>query len=282
MKLSSILLTLAASTSVYSKTTEFLLFSEKEMANDDAYDNSRAPLLNKVSKECREDLVKDNIYIDCFNPPVGRMNLNNAPEKCALFVSEKCNKFNMDPLSVVPRCANDETFKLILPYISIDQAKKNINCYRNDKDEYCPSAVKTLIGGYIDDKDVHETCKSAVCTERLIEIFEIAKNGTMEYYRATVGENLPENFDLESSNKVLAEYVDFLKSQNCTSQAVDDRATVKYFEAEKINESGAVKTNGSGAGKTSESNDDKTSGSSTLKPYGIIFTISSLILTYFL
>jgi len=48
MKFSTLLLALASTTFVFSADSE-IKFSEKDMANDDSYDNSRVQTLNNVS-----------------------------------------------------------------------------------------------------------------------------------------------------------------------------------------------------------------------------------------
>ena len=163
------------------------------MANNDAYDNSRVPLLNKVSDACREDLIKDNIFIDCYGPPGGRVNINNIKEKCELMLSEKCMKFNENPLSVAPGCANDEKFKYMLPEINIDTAKKSVNCYF-ENGKLCPTSYKSLTGNPFTEDAVLETCKSAGCTERLLNVFERSKNASKEFHLLNIQLHYQKNF----------------------------------------------------------------------------------------
>ena len=216
------------------------------MANDDAYDNSRVPLLKKVSDACREDLIKDNIFIDCYGPPGGRVNINNIKEKCELMLSEKCMKFNENPLSVAPGCVNDEKFKYILPDISVDSAKNNINCYF-ENGNLCPTSYKTLTGNPFTEDAVLETCKSANCTEKLLDLLERSRDASEEFHLLNIDDSQVENFSYTRNYIYFQKFINILQSEKCTSKL-------------------------------------SSSGTSTFKKtsVGILFTILSLTLNYLL
>jgi len=216
-----------------------------------------------VSVECREDLVKDNIYIDCYESPLGRMNINNLAEKCVILVSEKCQKFNSDPLSVAPRCANDEVFQKILPEISLEQSQKNINCLLINDGEVCPTVKKNMRGSGFGKETIEETCKSAACTESFINNLEYNRNSTRESRLARMDSVTAASFDFDALYKELDETIAFLKSQECISQNKDDKATARYINAENYKE--------------------YKSGATIIKcTSGILFTTIGLMLTYLL
>ncbi|ORX78893.1 hypothetical protein BCR32DRAFT_328356 [Anaeromyces robustus] len=236
MKLSTILLTLATATSVYSKSVNETTFSEKDMAQDDAYDNERAPFLKHVGKECFEDLTKDNIYIDCFGAPTGRINLNNVNEKCALFDTDKCKKFYEDPSAVAPKCANDEAFKKLLPYLKPEFSGKNILCLRTPENEMCPVPRKIITqAGYSPD-DIKTSCKSAACRESLLEYCTSGSKYTDDFWSVQMDEATFKEFKTSDAIISYDSCISILNSQDCISQAKDDKATSKIVNATNVNE----------------------------------------------
>ncbi|ORX78892.1 hypothetical protein BCR32DRAFT_281866 [Anaeromyces robustus] len=245
MKLSTILLTFAAATLVYSENLSEAELKKKYMAQDDAYDNGRSPFLMHVGKECKEDLVKDNLYIDCFGAPPGRININTVNEKCAIFDSDKCKKFYDNPSTATPKCANDEAFKKLLPFFKPEFTGKSIYCLRNANDEICPVSKKILsLDGY-NSFDMKKSCKSAACRESLLEYCNANLKYNEDYYSVQTDNEMYKSFNITAIKESYNECISILNSKDCISKAQNDKANAE--NANDVNSGSIITSKSSSA-----------------------------------
>jgi len=253
MKFTTLLLSLASTSYVYSMIPSFNHKSGLYLVD------STNKFLSTLTEDCRKDLEKDNVYADCAGSE--GVDKSNIDEKCKLFNSKKCIDYYKDPLAVAPKCANDEVFKKEMLYYENFDPTKIDSCLRIAEGKFCPIPENSLNGLPITDDTLLATCKSKACIENSIYLFEQSiKNAEIT---ASIHQELASSegsfINAEYTKRQLGQYVDFLKSENCTSQAEDDLAIAKFV--------GVV---------------DAESSATIIKTSSVLFTTLGLLLYYFL
>jgi len=216
--------------------------------------------LSLLTEECRGEVENSDIYKQCNS---NAMDMSNYEEICKSFNSKQCEDYYKDPLSFVPKCTNDEFFNLSISSFKGKDVTKNYYCLVVDDNKVCPVAEASLNGEAVSEKLLEETCKSKACIEGLIKMFEDSIESAEEYTKLLQMTKEGTFYDAGATKKVLGQYVEFLKSEECTSQAKDDLATAKYIGAEEEEKS-------------------EESGANTIKSSGILMTTLGFLLYYLL
>ncbi|OUM67721.1 hypothetical protein PIROE2DRAFT_4794 [Piromyces sp. E2] len=257
MKFVNALLTLATASSVFSftiNTNRGLYLTDN--SNDDPYVKF---VYNKLIKECRDDLDKTGIFIECTS--VKNYNMNNYEEMCKNRSSPSCVKFFEDPLAEAPNCKNDQIYNNFIAVTRDYNPKENYNCLRITDNKLCPTVIQTFETGSFHDEAVKETCKSKACTEGLIKQFESSiKNAEINNNLFNTDEGSNNIATLEEQINVYKTFIELLKSPQCTAQAVDDLAQSSYIVAEA----------------------EEKSSTYNIKTTSVLFTTLSLLLAYLL
>jgi len=268
MKFSTTLLSLVAASSVLSFTINtkggLNVVENSTDSVETTSSSSTGPksFFDNLTKECREDLEKSGLYEDCIAKQ-SNINSSNHEEICKMISSDKCIKYHENPLAEAPHCVNDTVYNEEISINKNNDPKRNYFCLRGTKGNLCPVTKTYLTQHSFSEADVVATCESKACTEGLIDYIQNSIDNNERFYKIHGEQNKDgQAYDSELTKKVLQSYLDILKNENCTADAVDDKKVSTYIAEGK--------------------NNDYSSGANNVKSTGILFTTLCLVLDYLL
>ncbi|ORX78675.1 hypothetical protein BCR32DRAFT_328434 [Anaeromyces robustus] len=211
MKLSTLLLSLLATSTVYSHSLEHRFVIRAEKSDD---------LLNMYTEECRNAIKENKDYYSCM---IYDFNLENRKEVCDLYFSEKCQNFLKDMVSPVPACKNDPLFmqnanKPI--YIDNSHSAMKFYCINDGEGNVCPGAKLLIEGKSVTTGNIDQNCSSKKCLDGMMDYIKFKRDNSEKLCEAGTITS-----DCQEFKSIMDKLLGLVDNDECRAKAKDDTKT---------------------------------------------------------
>ncbi|OUM69798.1 hypothetical protein PIROE2DRAFT_2222 [Piromyces sp. E2] len=186
-----------------------------------AYPQTGQNGMEGIPKDCDVNFFKNNI--DCLPaddrnaPSFRKFNnkvLKSAEEYCSLYKTEKCKNFYTNLMPNASKCGmleegKTEDFEQGLKFL-------DIVCTTDENNKICPIFTEAVQKN--ETEAINSVCKSKICTESFLKLFEIVYGP--EKLSSTKGQVFNKDYVYDENDKNGDIAVAFLQSDYCTAQHV--------------------------------------------------------------
>ncbi|ORX58416.1 hypothetical protein BCR36DRAFT_580037 [Piromyces finnis] len=172
---------------------------------------------SQVSESCRKDLIDFQEYYSCTG--IVNITTENFPEICNEYNSEKCQTVLKNPLSYIPNCKNYSVISEVFSDIAVSfrRTEMTVVCTFDESNNLCPVAevfVNKTRNQNVEKRAIRQSCRSKKCTDIMIDVLPLFLEETKDAENLIITEgNVDEDID-----KNVDEWIDYLKSDECTDQ----------------------------------------------------------------
>ncbi|OUM61180.1 hypothetical protein PIROE2DRAFT_12899 [Piromyces sp. E2] len=180
---------------------------------------------SEVSENCKNDLIEFQDLYKC----TGFVNITkeNLHSVCVDFNSEKCQTVLQDPLSYIPNCKNSIVISELFSETAVNfkKAEMKIVCTFDESGNLCPVGeifVNKTSNQIVERSAIRQSCRSEKCTKVMIDSLPLFLKETKNAEGLTITEGKVD----KDIDKNVDEWVDYLKSEECSSQYIKNGQNV--------------------------------------------------------